>query len=634
MVSQFRLRRVLLVVTMLVTIGAGAQSLPPAVNDFVFIADDVSANAARVLVGRGISLAEGETAAWTDGRGSEVVWRKVREHTDAKGGRHVFYRQDFVGRGTVAELHGSEVGLHYNRSGKLWTVAGNQFSAATPVNRVTFTAANAVDRAVDRVQTQPNFRAEPPGRMTIGQRVWRSSNTKLKLVSTGPGTFRYAWFTYANDVHGEEHAVVLDAETAEVLAIGPLHRRSNCQPSPYQSVSAQGQPVRPDLRNAGVRRTLAANVTNDRPTPYTREGFWSVGPRMSITQETTTQAFKCDQNTTGAAYTLFPVVIDGTTPTYRDDGNWRGFAAGDALHNTKKTMEALALLGRNGWDGMGGDANIVLDSTYLNTHTDYAFFRMSGSGDPRVPSTPFLGIAPSQHFHNPAAALDVIAHEWGHGVIDTGASFPCSTVGSLACQLHEGFADVIGTAVEKLKQPTGTGIEQSSDWTLHEDNGAGGYHRGALDDGAGHTWTRLDGTTLTFNHFVHRQDVMGATTTAAQQQEHARGTMLHMAFRLLAEGGGNPICAREPMYQGCGTTGMIGVGISKASEILLDTVAYYAPSTARWEDLATYATAAAFNRYSDCYWSPTYDASGDQDAVDQAFEKVGYPRLTAAHTCQ
>jgi hypothetical protein len=634
MTLPFRVRNLLLVLTMYMVAGVSGQTLSPPANDFVFIPADVPARAVQVLVGRGISLPEGETAAWTDGQGNEVTWRKLREHTDARGGRHVFYRQEYVGRGTVAELHGSEIGLHYNKSGKLWMVAGNQFTTATPTNRVAFAGAVAVDRAPERAHAVPNFRAEPPGRMTIAQRVWRNANTQLKLISTGAGTFRYAWFTYANDVHGEEHAVVLDAETAEVLSIGPLHQRSNCNPSSWQTVSAIGQPVRLDLRTAGVQRTLKANVTYNRPSPYTREAFWPAGPLISITQQTETQAFKCDQNTTGPAYTLFPVIIDGTTPTYRDDGEWRGFAAGDVLHNTKLTMEAFALLGRSGWDGNNGDANVVTESTYLNAATDYAYFRMSGSGDPRVPPTPFLGIARTQNFHNPAAALDVVAHEWGHGVIFTGANFPCSTDGSVACQLHEGFADVIGTIVEKMKQPTGTGIEQSSDWTIHEDNGAGGYHRGAVDDGSGHTWTRLDGGTVPFNHFIHRQDITGAENSSdQQQQQHARGTMLHMVLRLLTEGGENPICSREPTYQGCGTT-TASVGFTKASQILFDTVSYYAPAGVGWAELATYASAAAFDLYANCDVFPKYSAGAEQFAVKQNFEKIGYPRLTSANTCQ
>lgn len=637
MPSMPRLRYLSFFVLLVAGVGASAQLLPTPKNDLVFLAEDVPAQAGKVLVGRGIPLPDGlSTPASVDGRGNQIVWRLIREHTDARGGRHAFYRQDLVSGSTVAELYGSEVGLHYSKAGKLWTAAGNQFTAAVPTNRVTFSAADAIERVVLRLHEHPTFFPEPPGRITAEQRAWRTANTGLKLVGTGPATFRYAWFTFANDVNGVEHGVVIDAETEEILAIGELHPSSNCHPTtPWQSVAAVGEPVRPDLRNSGVRRSLRANVTNDRPAPFTREAFWQYGPLVSITQETDNDAFQCDPNVTGPAYTLYPVAVDGTTPTYRDRGDeWQGSAAGDALHNTIETMAAFNTLGRSSWNGLNGDANVVLQSTFGGDVPDQAFFRMTGSGDPRVPPTPFLGIGRALDFHNTAAALDVIAHEWGHGVIFSSANFPCTTAGSIGCQMHEGFADVIGTTVEKLRQPAGNQPEQSSDWTIHEDNGAGGYHRGAEDDVDGHGWVRLNGTEARFNHFVHRQDITGAENNlAAQQQQHARGTMLHMVLRLMSNGGENPICSREPTYQGCGTISA-SVGVAKASQILFDTVAYYAPSTAHWAELATYASVAAFDLYSDCTASPLYHASGEQIAVHRSFEKIGYPRLTDANRCQ
>ena len=143
-----------------------------------------------------------------------------------------------------------------------------------------------------------------------------------------------------------------------------------------------------------------------------------------------------------------------------------------------------------------------------------------------------------------ASALDVIAHEWGHGVSGMSANFisQCTQPqNDVQCQLNEGFADVIGHVVEKLRQPAGTGPEQDSDWTMHEDNAFSGYARGALDDGtAGHDWFGIrivNGQRVfrTFNHFVHRDD------QPAGQLQHERGNQLAMALRLLADGGSNPI---------------------------------------------------------------------------------------------
>lgn len=108
--------------------------------------------------------------------------------------------------------------------------------------------------------------------------------------------------------------------------------------------------------------------------------------------------------------------------------------------------------------------------------------------------------------------------------------------------------------------------------------------------------------------------------------------MLHMVLRLMSDGGDNPICARRPDFAGCGVTNA-ALGFPKASQILFDTVGYYAPSTARWEDLATYASEAAFELYSNCDTFPKLHATGEQAAVNRAFTKIGYPRLVGALSC-
>lgn len=597
-----------------------AQPLPEPGNSPVSIHD--AAGLAQIA-GRGVTAGSAMSAPAFDRNGNELVWREVRSGTDALGARHVFYRQYLVHGGLETELFGSEVGVHYTKTAELRAVLGHQFRDVVIANRPLLKAAAAVERAVARLQKHPSFRAERS--VNASDRAYREKHAQLKLVQVD-GNFRYTWFTLARNDEGVEHNVAIDAQTEAILSVTDLHKGSNCHPTgPWSYVSAVGHPVRPDLRNAGVRRTIRANVTNDRPSPFTREGFWNGTPNISVTQETATTAFFCF---TGVArsYTLFPVGTDSGVATYRDRGDeWRGYAAGDVLHNSRETMLAFTTLGRNGWDGNNGDSNVVLESTFLGSNLfDFAYFRMTGNGDSRVPITPFMGIGPTRDFYNPGASIDHIAHEWGHGVVFTSANFPETTLG---LQMHEGWADVIGQSVEKLRQPSGTGVERSGDWTMHEDGALGGYARGALDDGTvGHTWTRLDGTLRSFNDTVHRQDEPAIT------QAHARGNMLSMVLRLMSDGGGNPICSRQPSYAGCGTSSG-SLGSAKAAQILFDTLTWYTPSTARWEDLAEYATYAAFDRYNQCDYLPTRYAVSEQNAVNAAFTAIGYPRLVPTVTC-
>ena len=618
-------------VCVLAATSAVAQTLPQPANHSVFFTGNAVDNAAADLVGAGITLPGNRaTSKAKDHQGNEIVWREVRSGTDSRGARHAFYRQYLVNGDTATELVGSEVGVHYTPKGELSSISGHQFRDVVVANRRALDAARANERALVRLQNHPTFKVERA--MSESDRLYRLANAQLKLVQAGNGNaFRYAWYTIARDVENVEHRVVIDAQSEDILAVVPMHMRFNCSPTtPYTSVSATGEPVRPELRNAGVRRSILANVANDRPSPYMREAFYQGTPYISLTQETDTDAFQCSNPTpTGRAYTLVPVDLVGGVATYRDSGEWRGYAAGDAMYNTKETMAALTALGRNGWDGNYGDSNIVLESTFLGNYFDGAFFRMTGNGDSRVPPTPFMGIVPTSRMYNPGASLDHIAHEWGHGVIFTSANFDFTqTVGN---QMHEGWADVIGQIVEKRRQPTGSGYETSTDWTMHEDTAINGtYCRGAIDDDAdgtpGHPWDGPWGS-YTFNDAVHRQDNPG------NQEAHDRGNMLNMVIRLLSDGGSNPICSREPTYGGCGTT-MTGLGMTTATQIMFDTVTWYTPSTATWEDLPTYATEAAFDRYNTCYseFKPL-PASVQQSAVNKAFTAIGYPRLTGALTC-
>lgn len=79
---------------------------------------------------------------------------------------------------------------------------------------------------------------------------------------------------------------------------------------------------------------------------------------------------------------------------------------------------------------------------------------------------------------------------------------------------------------------------------------------------------------------------------------------------------------------------LVRLGTTKAREILIDTLFYYAPSSASWTSLATYATQAAFDNYSACFDGPLNRAAFEQNAVRVAFEAIGYPRQTAGIYCE
>lgn len=76
-----------------------------------------------------------------------------------------------------------------------------------------------------------------------------------------------------------------------------------------------------------------------------------------------------------------------------------------------------------------------------------------------------------------AAALDVVAHEWAHGVMEYGADL---TYEDEPGALNESFSDIMGTGAEFMFQEAGTG-SQRADWLLGEDVGRSGPFRSMSD---------------------------------------------------------------------------------------------------------------------------------------------------------
>jgi Zn-dependent metalloprotease len=617
-----------LAVALLAASAAVAEPLPRPRSSPIFTTD--AAEAASQLVGRGITLPPLSSRAAFDNRGHEIVWRELRRDTDGQGNVHVFYGQYVVGPGFEAAIYGSEVGVHLTRTGALSLVGGDQYTAVRIINRPAFSRMQAVDRGLEHLRSFARFNAESLAPVSEADRAYRAEQTTLRLVPTAGEELRFAYFTIAADTAGEAREVVLDAEDGRLLAVHATHADDNCGPTaPLQSVAAIGYPVRAGLPT----RQLFANVAPDRPFPgvFTHEGYYANSSvSQSVYHQTSDPQFMCDTTTTSTkSYTLTPLRTNASgTPIYQDGSDWPQFklnAAGDALYNTYQTMRAFSTLGRRGWDNRGTEAKVILE---WGT-TEQGHFIRNGAGV--TEPTNCVAVGPANQFYNLSSSLDLIAHEWGHGVIYTSAKFPYGD--PVGAQLHEGFADVIGSLVEKLRQPAGSGLEQSSDWRMHEDSADNGYARGAEDDDSdgipGHLWEGPNGS-RTYNDRVHRQD------NSYDSSPHATGNMLHVVFRLLAMGGKNPICSRpnaSTLYQGCSAPAVTALGVTKAGRILFDAVANTLPSTATWETLAQYVNKAAFDRYNLCVYDPSFTAVTEQAAVNAAFTAIGYPRLTPALEC-
>ena len=130
-------------------------------------------------------------------------------------------------------------------------------------------------------------------------------------------------------------------------------------------------------------------------------------------------------------------LVASASPTSWDRG------AATAHHNARTVLDYFATLGRNSWDGQGGDLNVVVhvgvnwaNATFTSSPTPILRF---GDGNGAVLETP--------------RCLDVMAHEVSHGVVATTSDLIYTGESGA---LNESFADVFAAMVDR------------DDWTIGE----------------------------------------------------------------------------------------------------------------------------------------------------------------------
>ena len=603
----------LFVFVLLFAMSAAAEATRPQLVD---VRDTQSA--AATLIGAGIDTGGVASRPHVAGAIGELMWKVVRETTQDRA-RHVLYQQHLRNAsGAEVPLAGAYVTAHF-LDGRFIAAEGQQFTRVRIENVVRVSAKDAV-RFSPQSSHERIFE-------TVGERELdtRAAATELLLVPTTEDSFRYVYQAEWD----RTHTAVIDAGDGTLLRIADASVSSNCGPSqPVYAEPAQGTPVRDDLANAGVRRSLYANLTFDRWNQgFTHEAHWPGDnwaiPNVTVYQYTQQPYFACNPNAGGEFWTVFPVSSYGYNRywiPYYANGAWKGSVAGDAMHRTRKTMEAFRTLGRYSYNGNMADANIIIESQQSVPGT---FFRASeGMASALLPNTDIVGIAPANYNgYNIVSSLDLVAHEWGHGVIFTSYSNFDLINNPVGQQLHEGFADVIGQTVEKMSEPEGPGVEHSSDWDIGEDASfTNEYLRSATrDDGyTGHTYLNDN-----VNNLFHRYDAQSGNT-----RPHDFGNLLNIVLYLMSNGGPNPSCAR---FGNCDIT-VTPIQSWMAQQILFDVVQWYANPGTQWEQLPTLASLAAFNRYAVC--GRGGNAADLQHAVERAFAAVGYPRTTPAYTCQ
>jgi bacillolysin len=207
----------------------------------------------------------------------------------------------------------------------------------------------------------------------------------------------------------------------------------------------------------------------------------------------------------------------------------------------------------------------------------------------------FAFVATGQHWAQLAGALDVVAHEYAHAVISsTSRLIARNEPGALS----EGFADIIGTAVEFFYHPPGPGRGQA-DYLIGED-AVRGVRPGARDGIRSMENPALFGDP---DHYSIR-----FTGSADAGGIHINAGIVSHAFYLAVEGGTNR------------TSGLPVQGVGRANREQIERV-FYRAFVFLLPPNASFATAraATIQAARDLYGA----GSAAERAVAQAWTAVG-----------
>jgi bacillolysin len=278
------------------------------------------------------------------------------------------------------------------------------------------------------------------------------------------------------------------------------------------------------------------------------------------------------------------------------DNRWEDGAVVDAHVYTGFTYDYFfKRYARRGMDDANGLVNVVVHPLRREDADEYdpddvdlfinnalylgGRYLMFGDGDGR-----FLDYL--------AGGLDVVAHEWAHGVTEYGADLIYQDESGA---LNESFSDIIGTAVEFMFEEAGSG-RQRADWLIGEDITKTGGPLRSMSDPA----SVGDPDHYSLRRFIGTDVDNGGI--------HINSGISNHAFYLAVNGGRNRISGLT--VQGVGVD-----NIERMERIFYRAFVYFLTPNARFSDARAATLAAATELYG--------AGSNEFQQLQQAWTAVG-----------
>jgi thermolysin len=272
----------------------------------------------------------------------------------------------------------------------------------------------------------------------------------------------------------------------------------------------------------------------------------------------------------------------------------------------------------NTWDS---DGALVSAHTYLGLIYDYYYLThgLSGMNDKNLDIKATIhwpdgkdnafwnGQTKMMYFLDPgqgnyqfAGALDVVAHEYSHGVTDHYSGLIYSFESGA---LNESFSDIMGTAVEFFWQETGSGFLKA-DWVCGED-ARPTFRTSGLRNLSNPNSNSQSGSSK-FPDPCHLNQVIKCSYKLDYGGVHLNSTLYSHAYYLLANGGTNKVSKKA----------VSGIGIDKATKIFFRTWVHYLKNTSDFMDAANMLLTAAHNLYG--------SGSAEYTQTVKAMEAIGW----------
>jgi len=265
---------------------------------------------------------------------------------------------------------------------------------------------------------------------------------------------------------------------------------------------------------------------------------------------------------------------DNIWPLAEYDNAERDYAALDCHWGATATYDYfLNFHNRNSFDNAGAPVECRVHYVYENGSTNNATW--TGS---------YLSFGDGLSFANAFTALDIVAHEFTHGVTDFSANLLYEGESGA---LNESFSDIFGVAVEFYANTS----DNSGNWLLGEDIGfvlrnLSNPNRKGHPDTYGSNdpfWIEIDGCWP-----GSENDLCGL---------HINSGVQNHWFYLLANGGSGTNHNGD-------NYNVNGIGIKKAAEIAYRNLTVYLTPKSRYSDAKRYAIEAAKDLFGECPASP------------------------------